>query len=498
MAKGFHAATLGRAAGAIGGPTADGPSHVAVRTRPRGPEVAVNLALLAVFLVAARFHLDLYLGSMFEDDAYFYFRIARNIVAGAGVTFDGIAPTNGFHPGWMAVLSGLLAVFHTILSFEAAVVLAGAVPVLVFALTLRPLWFLCVVAALALVGFAMEGVLAAAIAIGLARAIDLRRPLLAGIAAAALVVTRVDLVVVPAIIAAWFIWRREGRLALAIGFGAIAGIAMVVGINLWLAGTPFSVSSMVKASEARSFGLEGVRRLAAWNLSTSGNQVRLLIYAVALGWIVWHRRRAATAGFAAHPVFIGAIFLFLAAHSGLSPLRDWYFAVPVLTALWAAGRIETQAPTVARAGVVVLAAVVPIAAVAWFQLSSLDQVLRYRAELEALDRALPPEAPLYAYDASGFVGYVMWPRVVINGDGLVNTAEYVQSHRDPEWLFDYFEETGTRHVLSDFGDTLCITPWACCTPGSVDEVMELSPTRWFRSKAAWAFREGYSCPLQSK
>ncbi|OQA45474.1 MAG: hypothetical protein BWY52_01309 [Chloroflexi bacterium ADurb.Bin325] len=37
------------------------------------------------------------------DDAYYYFTIARNIAAGVGVSFDGLAPTNGFHPLWMLV-----------------------------------------------------------------------------------------------------------------------------------------------------------------------------------------------------------------------------------------------------------------------------------------------------------------------------------------------------------------------------------------------------------
>jgi hypothetical protein len=39
------------------------------------------------------------------DDAYYYFEIARNAAAGQGFTFDGLAPTNGFHPlwGWLLV-----------------------------------------------------------------------------------------------------------------------------------------------------------------------------------------------------------------------------------------------------------------------------------------------------------------------------------------------------------------------------------------------------------
>ncbi len=37
------------------------------------------------------------------DDAFYYFKVAQNIGEGYGVTFDRIAPTNGFHPFWMLV-----------------------------------------------------------------------------------------------------------------------------------------------------------------------------------------------------------------------------------------------------------------------------------------------------------------------------------------------------------------------------------------------------------
>ena len=38
------------------------------------------------------------------DDASYYMTIARNIASGTGVTFDGIHPTNGFHPLWLLML----------------------------------------------------------------------------------------------------------------------------------------------------------------------------------------------------------------------------------------------------------------------------------------------------------------------------------------------------------------------------------------------------------
>lgn len=39
--------------------------------------------------------------ALLSDDAFYYLTIARNVVSGAGSTFDGIAATNGYHPAWM-------------------------------------------------------------------------------------------------------------------------------------------------------------------------------------------------------------------------------------------------------------------------------------------------------------------------------------------------------------------------------------------------------------
>src|SRR5687768_7036872 len=41
------------------------------------------------------------------DDSFYYLRIAENVANGLGPTFDGVEPTNGFHPLWMGLLSAL-------------------------------------------------------------------------------------------------------------------------------------------------------------------------------------------------------------------------------------------------------------------------------------------------------------------------------------------------------------------------------------------------------
>ena len=44
------------------------------------------------------------------DDSYYYFGIARNLLSGLGVTHDGVHPTAGFHPAWMAIVVAVTAI----------------------------------------------------------------------------------------------------------------------------------------------------------------------------------------------------------------------------------------------------------------------------------------------------------------------------------------------------------------------------------------------------
>jgi hypothetical protein len=44
-----------------------------------------------------------------RDDAYYYFKVAQNISEGRGSTFDGINPTNGYHPLWLLVCVPIFA-----------------------------------------------------------------------------------------------------------------------------------------------------------------------------------------------------------------------------------------------------------------------------------------------------------------------------------------------------------------------------------------------------
>ena len=55
-------------------------------------------------LALAAMPVRILIGKLLSDDSFYYFAIARNIARGAGATFDGLGPTNGFHPLFAALM----------------------------------------------------------------------------------------------------------------------------------------------------------------------------------------------------------------------------------------------------------------------------------------------------------------------------------------------------------------------------------------------------------
>ncbi len=67
-------------------------------------EILLVLAVLAIQFRAAFSDANNFPNNWFNrDDAYYYFKVAQNIGSGLGSSFDGINPTNGYHPLWLLI-----------------------------------------------------------------------------------------------------------------------------------------------------------------------------------------------------------------------------------------------------------------------------------------------------------------------------------------------------------------------------------------------------------
>lgn len=61
------------------------------------------------------------------DDAFYYYKVAQNILTGNNISFDGINLANGFHPLWMIVCLGVfwLSKFNILLPLRVLVLVSG-------------------------------------------------------------------------------------------------------------------------------------------------------------------------------------------------------------------------------------------------------------------------------------------------------------------------------------------------------------------------------------
>src|ERR1700690_3825881 len=95
-------------------------------------EMALVFVILSAYLYASFCDaLNLPNRWFIRDDAYYYYKIALNIGEGHGSTFDGINPTNGYHPLWMLICIPIfsLARFDPILPLRILVVITGIIQI---------------------------------------------------------------------------------------------------------------------------------------------------------------------------------------------------------------------------------------------------------------------------------------------------------------------------------------------------------------------------------
>lgn len=209
------------------------------------------------------------------DDAYFYLEIAQRIARGEGSTIDGIHRTNGYHPLWQGLLSGLALVWHGDALTRAALLLglfcfAGAL--LLMALLVRR-WLGDLAGAVAAVAgstivFPLDNGMEAPVTVLLLAVVawvlsgylerpSARRAVLLGLVCGGLVLARVDMAAVVwlvPLVALVVTGRRlaEGRLRHVAARAALMALGGVVAAGPWFGyswatfGSPLPVSGAVK------------------------------------------------------------------------------------------------------------------------------------------------------------------------------------------------------------------------------------------------------------
>ena len=87
------------------------------------------LAGLVLVLTLAWLPIRVSLTHFLYEDYFYYLKVAEHIIAGDGVTFDGQARTNGFHPAWMIAITLIRALSSHTAAIHFGLTLAGVLHV---------------------------------------------------------------------------------------------------------------------------------------------------------------------------------------------------------------------------------------------------------------------------------------------------------------------------------------------------------------------------------
>ncbi len=431
------------------------------------------------------------------DDAYYYFLTAQHIRVDGMSAFDGSAPTNGYHPLWMAccVLFALTPVramlLGWLLTLAAASYLwrllrqwmappAAAAGVALFLLNAR-----IIMNALNGLETAMHTLLFVAAVLAVWRAAgqpSRGRAAAAGIAIALLWLSRTDAAFYCLALLAWFCWQAPALRArvVALGAGLLPLPLLWLGWNLHAFGSIVQTSGSAIPFVLREGGLlaatpgaewrYGIGKLAAWLTDGVG---------FATGW---------------PPVFFwvslgGALVLLARSGDALRPLRrllvllwgaaallvlvhtlvrwhptHWYFpsliVLHLLTLTLALRRVPPAAARLLPLLLVVLLLWQGVQLYAW-------RAGDYPWQTELLGAAqwlrvhTPPDAIVGAFD-SGILGWYSG-RTVVNLDGVINneaaTAIRARSlfaymrQRKVQWYADH--DPYMRQLFAPFGGDPC-------------------------------------------
>jgi len=377
------------------------------------------------------------------DDALFYLVIARRLLAGEGFTFDGVAPTTGFHPAWLALVAATAPTAEPVAGFRALLLLHGVV-------TIGSVVLLDRVLVLAGVGRVRAGVSAAAVGAWAATAygMGMETALVSALALATmrlglraergegcgevtsaflgfvLGITRID--AVPLLLGA-------GRRAPAALLGGATGVAAALAFNRAVAGEWASTAAAIKGLGSVAARVERLDAGAMWRHVPGPSVAALVVIVIAFAWLARLPRPILLAG-AGAVAWIGSSYLF---NNLVGP---WYLLPP--TWILVAGAVVvtescSQRVSAALTGALVLSLLRTVALPAPGLHATVLDFAR------AVNVATPPDARVLAED---FPGILAWfsDRTVLPGDGLAAQPGY-RSALTTGTAFAWWEARGATH-----------------------------------------------------
>jgi hypothetical protein len=420
------------------------------------PGMILAIPLLIFLPVALGLH-------VVEDDYHYYERIARNIVQGAGSTYDGVVATNGYQPLWLmfeCLAIWLERLTHIAAQYWALVIcslLSICVPLQLGLQAKSGLFrtavLVALVAYLAFFGaMAMEASLllvCGAFFFRHVRAANLTLTSAAGWMLALCFLSRIDSLVYFGPLVTYFWLRTPGERKFTAIIPLVFTIAVYVALNYWLFGVPVPISGLAKTVVKVT-----TMHSATWTFLVQGRQDRLMLGATIL-LSIW----AAVAGNARVRMLVCVSAASVAAYYAVTSLRsDWtvlqWYEYPFALHLMALVLVdipETELLGARRwiAYAATASAVVALTLIGIRNVAQGERQTTMYATAQAIKKFLAdkPYAVVAMGDRAGYVGSAL-PNRVIQLEGLVMDRQFLETMR---------QATSLRPVLDHYGVNYYIT-----------------------------------------
>ena len=407
-----------------------------------------------------------------EDDFFFYLKIAQNLAAGRGSTFDGVHYTNGYHPLWLLALTALSGLttstavaiaFVAVTSLCATVFTYRALELLLsdFGLDEFLLSAIVLLACTLAIRIFLDGMeTTLAIPLMLASMLyvqrglhdgSFREGLILGLLLSFTGLARLDSLIWSALLLGALAWSRESRSFLTVAFltGLAVGfvpVAIYFGVNIHYFGTLLPVSGTAKQLKVGlAPSLIPLRSILHMDLCLSFLFGALALFAI--------RKKSVDATATFRSALIATIlfpFLYFAVLSIRSdwPLWRWYTYPFVAQLACATALVATiLLPGAAKQAwywkpVYILALCFYLVTMSWHTGPELA------AASEDIYRFSATHPGTYAMgDRSGSVGYLLqYP--VVQLEGLVMDKAYLDHIRNQEPLRTVLHEYGVRYYIA--------------------------------------------------
>ena len=465
--------------------------------------VARATAYSCFILGAAPFVYHLWHGSpaylgLLEDDYFYYATVADNVVRAGHLSYDGVTPTNGFHPLWQLALT-LLRFFCGRFGpayYVGLTVIAVAAMIATYELSVRfgrilglrrgvaeVLGAVFSLGTARLMTMGMEAVLGVPLLLWLLVAAASPAPLTAkraarlGLIASLAILARLDVAIaVGLLLAAYLVFVRPPmttavRLLAAFGAGGVL-LPLYLAANLWMFGTAFPVSALAKQLHTGlGFNLWYARTAALGTVYGPIVGVLLPLGAIAFA-LLWRRSRQCAPASMVGAIAVAFAFILW----GINALSGWIFfgwyAFPVVPAGLAAGAFVWQQWGWLIAGRKVAAAALAILMLGLPTATAIRYFIQHGPEWSVSDNALLAAgydlAPrmrdrpgVYAMGAiAGVVAYAM-DHPMVQVEGIMADRRMVEHVRNQDALEDVLREYNVDYLIVSLASVRAVERDGC-------------------------------------